>query len=112
MCINLWGLVALKLAANTLLRNGQIKFDPIVRQVAAISCGIVDGKPKMDLNYQEDSSASTDANFVMGDKDELIEIQCSAEKEPFSKEEFEKMYAMASKGIKKIIEIQKLALDE
>ena len=106
------GWVALKLAANTLLRNGQIKFDPIVRQVAAISCGIVDGKPKMDLNYQEDSSASTDANFVMGDKDELIEIQCSAEKEPFSKKEFEMMYALASKGIKKIIAIQKLALDE
>ena len=106
------GWVALKLAANALLRKGQIKFDPIVRQVAAISCGIVGGKPKMDLNYQEDSSASTDANFVMGDKDELIEIQCSAEKEPFSKTEFEMMYALASKGIKKIIEIQKLALDE
>ena len=106
------GWVALKLAANSLLKNGQIKFDPIVRQVAAISCGIVDGKPKIDLNYQEDSSAATDANFVMGDKDELIEIQCSAEKEPFSKKEFEMMYALASKGIKKIIEIQKLALDE
>ena len=57
-------------------------------------------------------STDTDANFVMDDKDELIEIQCSAEKEPFSKREFEIMYAMASKGIKKIIEIQKLALDE
>ncbi len=106
------GWVALKLAANTLLKTGQIKFDPIVRHVAAISCGIVNGEPKLDLNYQEDSSAGTDANFVIDDKNNLIEIQCSAEKEPFSKEEFEIMYSMASKGIKKIIEIQKLAINE
>ena len=106
------GWVALKLATDTLMRTGKIKFDPIVRHVAAISCGIVDGEPKLDLNYQEDSSAGTDANFVMDDKNKLIEIQCSAEKEPFSKEEFEIMYSMASKGIKKIIEIQKSALND
>tara|TARA_B100000989_G_scaffold46303_1_gene29871 strand:+ start:395 stop:1102 length:708 start_codon:yes stop_codon:yes gene_type:complete len=106
------GWVALKLATDTLMRTGKIKFDPIVRHVAAISCGIVNGEPKLDLNYQEDSSAGTDANFVMDDKNELIEIQCSAEKEPFSKEEFEIMYSMASKGIKKIIDIQKSAINE
>ena len=106
------GWVALKLATKNLLRNGQIKFDPIIRQVAAVSCGIVNGEPKLDLNYQEDSAAGTDANFVMDDKGELIEIQCSAEKEPFSKKEFEIMYSMASTGIKKIVEIQKSALDE
>ena len=106
------GWVALKLATDTLMRTGKIKFDPIVRHVAAISCGIVNGEPKLDLNYQEDSSAGTDANFVMDDKNELIEIQCSAEKEPFSKEEFEIMYSMASKGIKKIIDVQKSAINE
>jgi len=106
------GWVALKLATDTLMRTGKIKFDPIVRHVAAISCGIVNGEPKLDLNYQEDSSAGTDANFVMDDKNELIEIQCSAEKEPFSKKEFEIMYSMASKGIKKIIDIQKSAINE
>ena len=106
------GWVALKLATNTLMKTGKIKFDPIVRHVDAISCGIVNGEPKLDLNYQEDSSAGTDANFVMDDKNELIEIQCSAEKEPFSKEEFEIMYSMASKGIKKIIDIQKSAINE
>ena len=73
--------------------NSKIKFDPIVRHVAAISCGIVNGEPKLDLNYEEDSSAATDANFVMDDQNELIEIQCSAEKEPFSKNEFEMMYS-------------------
>ena len=106
------GWVALKLATNTLLKSGQIKFDPIVRHVAAVSCGIVNGEPKLDLNYEEDSSAGTDANFVMDDKSELIEIQCSAEKQPFSKKEFEIMYSLASKGIQKIIEIQKSAVNE
>ena len=106
------GWVALKLATNSLIRSGQIKFDPVVRHVAAISCGVVDGEPKLDLNYKEDSSAETDANFVMDDKGKLIEIQCSAEKEPFSKEQFEKMYSMAAKGIGNIVKIQKSALDE
>ena len=95
-----------------MIKNGQIKFDPIIRHVAAISCGIVDGEKRMDLNYQEDSAAETDANFVMDDKGELIEIQCSAEKKPFAKDEFEIMFSMASKGIKKIVEIQKSALNE
>lgn len=106
------GWVALKLATNSLLKSKLIKYDPIIRNVAAISCGIVDGHPKLDLNYQEDSSAETDANFVMDDKGSLIEIQCSAEKKPFSKEEFELMFTMASRGIKKIVEIQKKALNE
>ena len=106
------GWVALKLATKTLIKNGQIKFDPIIRHVAAISCGIVDGELKLDLNYQEDSAAETDANFVMDDKGELIEIQCSAEKEPFSKKEFELMYSLALKGTQKIIEKQKSALNE
>ena len=106
------GWVALKLATNSLIRSGQIKFDPIVRHVAAISCGVIDGEPKLDLNYKEDSSAETDANFVMDDKGRLIEIQCSAEKGPFSKEQFEEMYSMAAKGIGNIIKIQKSALDE
>ena len=106
------GWVALKIATNSLIRSGQIKFDPIVRHVAAISCGIVNGEPKLDLNYKEDSSADTDSNFVMDDKGKLIEIQCSAEKEPFSKKQFEEMYSMAAKGIGNIVKIQKSALDE
>ena len=106
------GWVVLKLATNSLLRSGQVKFDPIIRHIAAISCGIVNGEPKLDLNFQEDSSAETDANFVMDEKGALIEIQCSAEKKPFSNEEFEKMFSMASRGIKEIVGIQKSALNE
>ena len=80
------------------MKNGQIRFDPIVRHVAAVSCGIVNGEPKLDLNYEEDSSAATDANFVMDDQGELIEIQCSAEKQPFSKKEFEIITSPLKKG--------------
>ena len=72
----------------------------------------MDGEQKLDLNYQEDSAAETDANFVMDDKGELIEIQCSAEKKPFSREDFEIMFSKASEGIKKLVEIQKSALNE
>ena len=112
MCLNLWRLGCTKTSHQHLEKNWTDKVDPIVRHVAAISCGIVDGEQKLDLNYHEDSAADTDANFVMDDKGELIEIQCSAEKRPFSKKEFEIMLSMASEGIKKIVEIQKSALDE
>ncbi|MDC3067991.1 ribonuclease PH [Paracoccaceae bacterium] len=101
------GWVALKLATDSLLEKGIIKFDPIVRQVAAISCGILKGEAVLDLNYEEDSSAETDANFVMDNNGQIIEIQCSAEKEPFTKDIFEKMYYMATNGIEKLVTIQK-----
>ena len=80
---------------------GALKFDPIVSNIAAVSCGIVDGSAKLDLNYQEDSNAETDANFVMNENSEIIEIQCSAEKKPFSKEEFEQLFNLANEGIRK-----------
>ena len=100
------GWVSLKLAANYLLSSGAVKFDPIIGNIAAVSCGIIDGNVKLDLNYQEDSNAETDANFVMNENSEIIEIQCSAEKKPFSKEEFEKLFSLANEGIREIIAIQ------
>ena len=100
------GWVSLKLATNYLLSSGAIKFDPIIGNIAAVSCGIVDGKTILDLNYQEDSNAETDANFVMNERSEIIEIQCSAEKKPFTKDQFEKLYNLANEGIRKIINIQ------
>ena len=101
------GWVSLKLATDYLLSSGAVKFDPIIGNIAAVSCGIVDGKPKLDLNYQEDSNAETDANFVMNEESHIIEIQCSAEKKPFSKIEFEQLFNLANEGIKEIIAIQK-----
>jgi len=106
------GWVSLKLATNFLLSSGALKFDPIIGNIAAVSCGIIDGKPKLDLNYQEDSNADTDANFVMNEKSEIIEIQCSAEKKAFTKDEFEELFNLASEGIKKIINIQNSVFDD
>ncbi len=106
------GWVSLKLAINSLLNSGSIKFNPIISNIAAVSCGIVDSEPKLDLNYKEDSNAETDANFVMNEKSEIIEIQCSAEKKPFTKEEFEQLFNLASEGIRKIIAIQNSVFDD
>ena len=78
--------------------------------VAAISCGIYEGQPVLDLDYVEDSSAQTDANFVITGKGGLVEIQGTAEKEPFSEEEFLKMLVLAKQGCAELSELQKKVL--
>jgi len=78
--------------------------------VAAISCGIYDGVPVMDLDYAEDSTAQTDANFVMTGKGGIVEIQGTAEGEPFTDEEFQALMGLARKGISRLIELQKMAV--
>ncbi|WP_297322413.1 ribonuclease PH [uncultured Bartonella sp.] len=75
--------------------------------VAAISCGIYQGSPVLDLDYAEDSSAQTDANFVMTGKGSIVEIQGTAEGEPFSEEQFASLMALAKSGIFGLIELQK-----
>jgi len=78
--------------------------------VAAISCGIHDGQPVLDLDYLEDSSAGTDANFVMTGSGNIVEIQATAEKIPFSEDQFAALLALARKGIAKLVSLQKLAV--
>jgi ribonuclease PH len=78
--------------------------------VAAISCGIHDGQPVIDLDYVEDSSAGTDANFVMTGKGGIVEIQGTAEGEPFSEEQFSALMGLAKKGITRLVDLQKLAV--
>ena len=78
--------------------------------VAAISCGIFDGQPVIDLDYLEDSSAGTDANFVMTGKGGIVEIQGTAEGEPFSEEQFAALMALAKKGIARLVDLQKMAV--
>jgi ribonuclease PH len=78
--------------------------------VAAISCGIHDGVPVLDLDYLEDSSAGTDANFVMTGKGGIVEIQGTAEGVPFSEEEFAALMALAKKGIARLVDLQKMAV--
>jgi ribonuclease PH len=78
--------------------------------VAAISCGIHDGVPVLDLDYLEDSSAGTDANFVMTGKGGIVEIQGTAEGVPFSEDEFAALMALAKKGIARLVDLQKMAV--
>ena len=78
--------------------------------VAAISCGIHDGQPVLDLDYIEDSAAGTDANFVMTGKGGIVEIQGTAEGAPFSEEEFSALMALARKGISRLVNLQQMAV--
>ena len=93
------GYVALTLAVQTLLARKQIKFNPIHGQIAAVSVGICNGVPVLDLDYLEDSSAETDMNVVMNDAGAFIEIQGTAEGHAFRREELDLMLELASSGI-------------
>lgn len=102
--------VALRDAVNKLLADGMLGEDPIVQNVAAISVGIYNGTPVLDLDYAEDSSAETDMNVVMDAAGKFIEVQGTAESAPFSADEMNAMLALADKGIRQIIEAQHQAL--
>jgi ribonuclease PH len=78
--------------------------------VAAISCGLHGGQPVLDLDYEEDSSAGTDANFVMTGKGGIVEIQGTAEGEPFSETQFTELMALARKGIQRLVSLQQMAI--
>lgn len=94
--------VALKLAAGQLVEHGLVQQDPIVRQIAAVSVGVVDGEPLLDLCYEEDSAADTDMNVVMTAAGEIIEIQATAELNPFTKSELDRLYELAAIGCGKL----------
>ncbi len=97
--------------ALTYMRNkGIIKANPMKHMIAALSVGIHEGNAIADLEYVEDSSAETDMNIVMTDTGKLIEVQGTAEGEPFSFDELNEMLEIAKAGLKELFEIQKLAL--
>ncbi len=102
--------VALYQAINFLLKSGKLSENPIIDQVAAISCGICENQELIDLDYEEDSSAETDGNFVMTLNNRIVEIQTTAEEKPFNKEQFQKLLNMAEIGARNIFKIQKEAL--
>jgi ribonuclease PH len=104
------GWIALRLAVNALIKSGDIKEDPIMEHVAAVSCGIYGGQPILDLDYAEDSEAGTDANFVMTGTNGLIEIQGSAEGATFDRNEFNSLMDLAEKGVSELILAQKAAV--
>ena len=102
--------VALALAIQTMIEKGQIAESPLKGHVAAISAGIYDGTPVVDLDYQEDSHCGTDMNFVMTSDGRFVEIQGTAEGEPFSQEEMNTMTQLAKDAIAQLIEAQRKAL--
>ena len=99
--------VALYDAVNKALKDKVLSCNPIKQQVAAISVGVVKGKPMIDLCYSEDSSADVDMNVVMTSKNQLIEIQGTGENAPFSKEIMDQLYELASSGLTEIFKIQR-----
>jgi ribonuclease PH len=102
--------VALALAVKHLLKNGKIKKNPLISEVAAVSVGIVKGVAVLDLNYEEDSTAEVDMNVVCTGTGKFIELQGTAEREPFSKAQMDEMLVLAEKGINQLFTIQRYAL--
>lgn len=102
--------VALALACRKLVKNNIIKNSPLLSEVAAVSVGIIENTPILDLAYIEDSNAEVDMNIVCTGAGKFIEIQGTAEREPFTREQMDAMLMLAEKGINQLFEIQRNAL--
>tara|TARA_B100000700_G_scaffold307695_1_gene384438 strand:- start:3444 stop:3941 length:498 start_codon:yes stop_codon:yes gene_type:complete len=102
--------VALKIATDHLKKSGVIASDPITGSIAAISCGVFKGTPVLDLDYSEDSNADADANFVLTGIGGIVEIQGTAETEPFSEDVFLALFELAKKGTGELTTAQTMAL--
>lgn len=102
--------VALVLAFRKLRANNVIKAMPLIGQVAAVSCGLFQGQPVLDLDYAEDSNAEADANFVLTQSGGIVEIQATAEKSTFDEASFNALLGLARKGTTELFAAQKAAL--
>ncbi len=102
--------VALRLAVDKLMKAGQIVSDPMIGHVAAVSCGIYAGQPVLDLDYDEDSAAGVDGNFVMLGDGRLIEVQMSGEGAVFARAQMDQLLTLAEKGVSALVAAQKAAL--
>jgi ribonuclease PH len=110
-CASITGsFVSVILALAKMRDEGLIESVPVSDYVAAVSVGMLDGKPALDLNYEEDSTAEVDMNIIMTGDGRFVEIQGTAEREPFKKEDMNKLIALAKKGIDELIGAQKKAL--
>jgi ribonuclease PH len=96
------GFVAFARAVNRLIEAGDLEASPLTQSVAAISCGIVDGEPRLDLDYLEDSAAEVDANVVMTGDGGLVEVQATAERTPLSRAHLDDLLALAGAGIEQL----------
>jgi ribonuclease PH len=102
--------VALYLALDSLVKLGALEKVPLLGSIAAISCGIWEGMPVLDLDYAEDSACQTDSNFVLTGTGGIVEIQATAEQEPFQESEFDELLRLARKGIGELTLLQNTAL--
>jgi ribonuclease PH len=100
------GMVALRLACERLIAEGKLERSPVTGSVAAISCGIVEGVPLLDLDYSEDSTAEVDANVVMTGDGGLVEVQATAERTPLSRAHLDELLAIAAIGIEALRSLQ------
>lgn len=92
------------------MKQGAVKTSPIIGEVAAVSVGVIAGSPILDLAYAEDSEADVDMNVVCTGEGKFIELQGTAEREPFSREQMDEMLILADKGIKQLFAVQRYAL--
>ena len=99
--------IALALAVEKLMKKGLVKESPLRDYVAAVSAGIIDGEPRLDLCYEEDSKAEVDMNVVMTGSAQFVEIQGTAEGVPFSQKQMDHMLKLAGKGIRQLVAMQK-----
>jgi ribonuclease PH len=104
------GFVALHLAFQKAVERNLLRVLPVKHFVAAVSVGIVQGQPRLDLNYLEDFAAHTDMNCVLAEDGRFIEIQGTAEQEPFAREEMDQLLKLAAKGTTELVAAQKKAL--
>ena len=102
--------VALRLACERLLIAGAITKMPLISQVSAISCGIYQNMAVLDLDYDEDSDAEIDANFVMTDDGQLVEVQATGETRPFSRQTLDDMLNLATSGCAQLFDLQRQAV--
>jgi ribonuclease PH len=102
--------VALADCIGWMKTRNMVKGNVLRDNVAAVSCGIYNGTPVLDLDYAEDSEAETDANFVMTGDGRIVEVQGTAEKTPFSQDEFLALMALARKGVARLVDLQKMAV--
>lgn len=102
--------VALASAVEYLRREEVLKVDPIVDQVAAVSCGVFADTPVLDLDYEEDSAAEADSNFVLTGVGDIVEIQATGEKRGFSRAEFDRLFELAHGGCRDLFALQRQAL--
>ncbi|MBU2866719.1 ribonuclease PH [Pacificibacter marinus] len=104
------GWVALRLAVNKLIKAGDITTDPLMSNVAAVSCGIYAGQPILDLDYPEDSEAGVDGNFIMLANGQMVETQMSAEGSTYSRAQMNQLLDLAEKGVAELVAAQNAAV--